>query len=1016
MKYQYIYGRLDKDTGTIAGYRTIKSNDKGKYTNDSSIKKYLNVKFDLPSNCHFDLRPEPKVFVSKLSGKNISAVGKSVILAGDRENKLDHFHIFDDEDKIDLCKNFEKIFSIKAENFVTTIKEAVEFNVNQEDIFSKYTYSSKRKILNSFNISNDMFRALIFAAFEAAASSSVIYFISKDSGYDQVVENEKLIWLIYSFLPWQLIEKLGFITYFKLIEPGANYRLNANIKLRFVEDNEENRSQAAKQEKEDNYVFNLSTGYYTNKNIDKNNSQFLGFLVDAIEDETANQTIKQFYENLQHCIKNGDYSLAKFSLVDSLFLLQYSKSFDIIGLTKELAINYNSFSDDMKKHFEESFLKSVMTSCPEDATGKKRYFKLFAEIYNNVPTVKNYIINYFANQISSDKSNLQVMQFEGELKQHLETELLTNPNYTDGGVFLINSFFEKLEQASSCTISEVVDQLCEIASISPELILKLDLEYFFEKYEDRPLSNAGFEQYVSNFYKLKKILQNAKLNKKKVAQLLELHFNICFNHLKKQLDYNYGNQIKRINAFFEVSGVVYTYEDFSSCNQYKQYFEKHFIWEIENLPLLKYLSEWVFKFTKKYSKAKFMNDALTQILDRIFENMSEQQILSELKNWSDDLVSCINNRNIKSKLIKLKQLEIFEDCLEERKYDDIKQFLYDYEEFQQPAKSWIFRIKEENGGDLSNIKKFDYSILPYIFKEDIGLIPSILPDNIKAWVCCLQELKRAGIQYNPKDWSIQGNKKLLKEHSKLSEDDKKLFNVRGVSTDGGKIIRNLLLLQLGVSIITHFSIFLYNFTSVTTNVTTTCTISASVSFVLLLIYGIFAGLLKGNAKVSVLIYLLSTITSVVFAFNAFVMLADFPKLNNSVMQLYKDMYSIKTDSEKPTIAIKKVAVKDKDAEQFVELKGNKAYRFAVFKGDIVEIDFSCEDNLELKEQKVFLNYEQYGGKNLVQLNMGNYRTGKHTIKIDAIDSFGNEETKTITILSLPNRFKQYVSKFKIQLY
>lgn len=1020
MKYQYIYGR------TNTGYKVIKSNDNSKYSNDFKVEKALHLQIFNPENCENNLLPEPIIFINNIADKKNAVIGKYKILDDERDNIICHFFIFDGVDVKKLNENFDSFFD--TNNFITGVEDAKQFDINKNIKFNNIITEKAVDILKYFGITKDVFRTLLVALFDSSSTNKEIYFVNKNSDKTTVLHNIDLTLLLYSFLPKYIIQNLGFITYFKYIAPSNQDTLNANIKLRFVENNAENNNQYLEQQMKGNYIFDLTNNYFTaNKDIIDENL-FLDFLCDTLEKDGTKDEILDFYNYINTVLEN--FEDAPFELVSSLYSFWSYKNENKIIESKDLESllkYYNLFKDVFKNEYNSYIIKNYK-NLREIFKTAESYNRFLLDIYNNIDELRETIVEDFAVQISNDALlesyvTLDALGYNNASQlfiNSLRKTLLSEKAYTNGGIFLIEKSLCELSKKENKQemIINIVSLFEQFANISGNIFEDVNVDHYIKDFIIEPLKISTLETFEKYIKKLNEIINKIN-NKDGKSNLEEIYIITSILYLKLNMaKLKNANEQKIVDSFFEILNVVSENKIILTYSAFVNYFNEFFTEIFKNsfsakkLDKLIYFLDTVNMFSGNYSQAKFLIINSNQILKSTLANVEvlDKNAVEEMSSWKDIYINQTENNYIIQTIYEYKKTEEMKMILNENDFLKIQEFFINrvnekysktlHDNVMKETVEWLNREKKH----FKN--KFDYKILFFIFKYDLIKSIEYLPDdNIDIWVEYLQFIidndDTSFILHDSIERAVKSTKQLYTQYKKLPANKKNILFTESMRTEyNKKSLFDFEKFQILFYIAFALTIYLINiiinssFDIENVYLTTGINIFSGGIFLTFILISIFE-----KAKLINITILLIAIVATSINFMAIIQQSTNTNTQNLV--LYKKIYKIKYDFDAPIITIVSEHIKDMNTNTLTEVKGNKVDiqndKHFLLEYNILDKDSRvAEKTITLKDGDKIIDDFSSQDNNIV-VNMSKYSLGLKKLEIISKDIFNNESTETIVL-------------------
>ncbi len=951
MIYQYIYGRGER------GYGEIFSNDHGKYFKDSYIQHAVDIQIDPPKNCAVSEAPEIITYMNSPGGRPVSIIGRSKLLFGLRDSKLDHFYLYSGKDRTSMEQNIDLLFCKRA--YVDSIEEAEAYTAKESDSYSSLEVPTD--LLSRLHIEDELFAELIAAALDASANNSEIYIIRSSNTQANVQENLQLLYKLFSFLPKIRVTKLGFITYYKLIVPHASMMLDSSINIRFTEDSEENKAEYKAKEKKGHFIFDLESGYFTQHEKKDYISSFLAFLKDSFTDQ---RLLKEFYNFFEEAFTDSD--IIKFKHIAILYhywrkrkagsTIDFKTLLPILDLYDLLNEHYQQEFDSLVQN--EMVLQHTKYREDSESTDQKEFDYFLLRVYRLNKHLAALVTPFYAAAInhesteSSSSRPLRILQNENASDafiHDLRRLLLEDSSFINGGELLLKESLRLIVIQWTEGLDRILKNISlfsQFASISVNIFDHIDQTLYCERYFKASTEAIDIDQLDICLKKIKDTfaLTEAKSVESFYFRIYDYICEVFFDRVKAQLncirpsrDEDFNRIIEALFDFFECSFK-------NKPNAADRPFQFDFMSYLRQCNLkfnsgddssklyngAYFIKQKAETLIKKYPQAAFLNSTVDEIVQTAFKDQLDfsPEQLAEFDKWPEAYIKLTRNNHLIQLIEDRKKRAELETILLANNWPGLKLYLQDHMENNPDSdfNRFVFETVKlqlsslPDQGLLSLVNSADYEVVPLLFRNNIKEMFDILPrDSIQPWVQCLRYLKtefkmqnqNQHAQYIAKLKNIfVENKKLAAQALKLSESDKVLLGMNdhheGKHAESRKPLFEVAV--LAVWVLSFCALRIWNGLSHTHS-----TLRTSIfNFIVAALVGVGAFLFfrmlkqdrssKSSSRIVIaeLLFLVSVIS---LGINVYVFSEAKFNSDQSFINFYKDLYGIHNDFSPPVFKI-----------------------------------------------------------------------------------------------------------------
>ncbi len=1022
MIYQYIFGR-----DTEIGYKTINASTKLKTEGEYMWQSKLNIEYNPPTDITENY-PEPIVYYNI---KNQTAViGKIVYQTlQQRNNYMQHYYLVEGQERDELLENN---YQFDIVNFEDNIEDAYNSDIENQNIYTHDLFNIEvaKNTIEYLNLSKKTLELIVFACFEAVSSDKKVFFLNElsDSNVINTLNNNlELVKILFSILPYEFKERLGFITYYKHLVSPIGKALRSDIKLIFTENNEQNNLDKKKVVEDGSFIFDFVNNKST---VNTENILYSSLLELLTEPFFGVRPLEEVVNVLNKIISffldpyKINYNLA----VIAYEILYRGKEIDF-NTANILFDNFEILGDEIKGELRDWFLSEKMKSMGTEYFFYALLFKAY-----NFDEYKDQVVEFFAKQITYTKQAKYLdtifdKQTPPRIMESVCKKLLTDEVLLEGGKFLIhNCIMNTWDKSSNAFHSiEVFDVIKYFSRFSEQYYkyfdeLELNEQYFKDSVLNLDIN--GFESLSNSFNKLIsntenentkskfRILHRLILKRYFIASFkglnehsnLQTAIDVCFrllNCVKSEKDY-FQKDLK--DCFREFSLNLVLPNNLSNFNNIDYYFKK----SIENIKLLEglfsILEEILIKsFSKKELSIKEFNNLFSYATDLNIKIDKTKIENFELLQFNHDLKLYMQDNNIH---FLLKLIETKGSLLNLDSKNELINWLR--KGFKGNKNNEFFRLLIYlYGGDYTNI-------LSFVDKND----------NYTSLQICMKEMKSLGLTNNKEyikilSENISEDKKLKKHFKNLSNHEKVELGLDRVSVheEETNILQkdNPFILYIIIYVLFSMVIFL-----ATKNINQTFEIQKTFTtwFInIISILGIYSfytyKTIKGGFEFTIVNKVLLGLVCVILFINVGVGILEATKPNNKLVDLYKQVYSIKYDKLPPTVNVKAAFVEDNgnlniltNIKDVIELNENSN----------LVIDFNIEDENEATTNIKLNDIEKKVENNILKIDSKELTLEKNILTITAEDQNKNKSEIKLSILKQTQPIDLNALKFESSVY
>lgn len=986
MVYQYIFGR-----DTVSGYKTINVSEKLKADGEDTWQAQLNIEYSPPANIERDY-PEPVVYFN-IKNK-IAVIGKIIYqVLQQRKNYMQHYYLIDD---INRNEFLEKNYQFDVSHFENDIDTAYTTDIENQDIYNHMSFDIEeaKNIISSQKISKKVLELIIFACFEAVSSDKRIFFINDVSDKTSTDNNLDLLKIIFSVLPIEFKENLGFITYYKYLISPTGKELRSDIRLVFTENSEQNINDRKRIVEDGNYLFDFANNKtaVTTENIIY--YSLLEFLTQPFFGECSIDEVTNVIDNIKKCFLDPyklNYNLA--SIIYEILYKQRSINFDIANILFE---NLDIFSDEIKTKLNNWFLSDEINLENVDSKTNSLLFKVY-----QYEEYKDNIIQYFAQQITNTKESKYVdiifdKQAPFKLMEDVCKKLFNEDKFLEGGKFLIYNSIGESENKNIHTFNsiKILDVLKYFYNFSNHYYKYFDELEIYNNYIKESIEKLDISEIKNLSNYLLDIINNIS-DENTNNKFKELHKLILKGYILSKFDSieSDNNLFTDITTCFDLINCASVEMNYLQ-NDIKYGFRKFSLNIIseKNISTFSNIEHYLKKAIENRKNIDRFLDIVEEVLIKSFnkKDLSTDEY-NRLLRYAKDLDININTRNIKN-------FELFEFKSKLEKcmcYNDTPNILdiikNQYSYFKPNDKEKLINwLKKGYAGNKDN--KF-FRLIIYLYGNDYNEMFSFIDnnDNYESLKAYMKEVKNAG-QLNNKHYIralsnyIREDKKLKKYLKNLSSMQKREIGLNFSPANAkqsddknysvNSFITNCLLIGILITLIERIINSVFSIDNMLITIIINC----------IAIVGIYSW---GNKIFDELIIkrMLIGIFSILFFVNVLAGVLGILQLKNPITIAYKNFYNIKYDNLPPDIKIQNAFVQHNGN---IEVISDILDKIDVYDGSNITISFEAQDNNEF-ETNIMLNETAkiMENKNVIQINSDELNEQGNKLTIMCEDVYKN---------------------------